>query len=267
MESAFPNHYFKCKNDPRILTFKALYDNFIVNNYEYSNIPRIPKIIHQMWFSGPVPEKYHTWQQTWIRNHPDWQYILWTREDIEKFGMINKAQFDAAKNIATKADIARYEVLYRLGGLYVDIDMECLRPFDIFHHCCDFYASAYNIIEGPVIDIEICILASRPGHPLIKAAIEQLSHIDTSTNQFLSVLKNTGPFFFTDLFFNTIQKCNDRVVILPTTYLLPFPSCERFAGATSTHNEVKRWIKPESFAIHYWHSSWNNEMPLPNKPH
>ena len=47
------------------------------------------------------------------------------------FGWLeNQALFDRATSYARKADIARYEVIRRFGGVYLDTDMECLRPID-----------------------------------------------------------------------------------------------------------------------------------------
>jgi mannosyltransferase OCH1-like enzyme len=41
-----------------------------------------------------------------------------------------QAAFDRASNFGEKSDIWRYEILFRLGGVYVDTDFECVRPFD-----------------------------------------------------------------------------------------------------------------------------------------
>ena len=141
------------KKNTRATGFKALYDEFIVNHFEFCLEPRIPKIIHQIWLGSKLPEQYYIWQQTWIKNHPDWQYILWTDAEIEKLNLVNKRLYNACKSYGAKSDIARYEILYRYGGLYVDCDFECLQPFDIFHHGCDFYASCDNSENGAIIRI------------------------------------------------------------------------------------------------------------------
>jgi len=45
----------------------------------------IPKIIHQTWKDRDIPEKWRRWQQSWKIYHPDWEYRLWTHEDIDQF--------------------------------------------------------------------------------------------------------------------------------------------------------------------------------------
>ena len=36
------------------------------------------------------------------------------------------------KILGEKSDIFRYEILYRFGGVYVDTDFECIKPFECF---------------------------------------------------------------------------------------------------------------------------------------
>ena len=67
--------------------------------------------------------------ETWPRNHPDWSYHVWTEETID-YPLRNQAQYDAMKDFGGKADVLRYEILSRHGGVYVDADMVCLRPLD-----------------------------------------------------------------------------------------------------------------------------------------
>ena len=66
------------------------------------------------------PEKHKAFRETWMQNHPGWEFRLWTDADIEAFGLTNKRLYDETPNYGAKSDIARYEILYRIGGLYVD---------------------------------------------------------------------------------------------------------------------------------------------------
>ena len=69
-----------------------------------------------------MPATYKKFQKSWTDQHPDWEYTFWSEKEIDEFGLKNKELYDKAKNYATKSDIARCEILYRLGGLYVDAD-------------------------------------------------------------------------------------------------------------------------------------------------
>ena len=84
------------------------------------------------------------------------------------------------KNIGARADILRMEILYREGGLYIDTDFECLQPeiFDIFNRCYDFY-SGITPLDGQAYLIANGLIASIPGHPILRAYIKERRHLVT----------------------------------------------------------------------------------------
>ncbi len=244
---------------PVALAFKALYDQFFIKDFDYRQEPRIPKIIHQIWLGSKLPQQYYQWQQTWIKYHPDWQYILWTDAEIEKLDLENKSLYDACKSYGAKSDIARYEILYRFGGMYVDTDVECLQPLDIFHHSCDFYASCDNAEKGRIIRITNALIGIKPRHSIMKLCIEKIKKLPVGPIRGAEqVIAATGPGLLTECFFETSSEWHGPCVIFPATYFVPFPWSARFIEANSSDDNVKKWIKPESFAIHYWHGSWTN---------
>jgi mannosyltransferase OCH1-like enzyme len=88
----------------------------------------IPKIIHQIWIGGEVPQSVAQLMATWPRRHPNWEYRLWTDDNLPD--LKNSDLFDKAPSFAMKADLLRYEILLAEGGLYIDADFECHRPLD-----------------------------------------------------------------------------------------------------------------------------------------
>jgi mannosyltransferase OCH1-like enzyme len=114
---------------------KSLYEKGLAQ----SPTAHIPKIIHQIWLGGPLPATYKRWQETWQKKHPDWHYKLWTDLDLVDFPFTDRSRFERALDIREKADILRYDILLHFGGLYVDIDFECLKSFEPIHATCDFY--------------------------------------------------------------------------------------------------------------------------------
>src|SRR5262245_44843622 len=74
--------------------------------------------------------------------------------------------------------LLRLEILYQEGGLYVDVDTECLN-IDFFDHLLrtlDFYAG-FEPIEHRWLGISTAVLGCIPGHPLLRKLILTLSHI------------------------------------------------------------------------------------------
>lgn len=234
----------ECLYNKNWKNIQNLFDNF-VENIEISKNPIIPKIIHQVWLGSPFPEKYTFFQSTWIKSHPEWRYILWTDEMVEKFGLKNKDLYNKAKNFGEKSDVVRYEVLDRFGGLYIDTDFECIKSFDILHHVCDFYTS---IGYGPDPVILCGLIGSVPGHPILRACINNMKRNENEKDSFIDILNRSSIFHFTRCFLKNFTKSS---IVFPVTFFYPLPDCAR-------GNYSKNFIKDESFAVHHWHLSWNN---------
>jgi mannosyltransferase OCH1-like enzyme len=92
--------------------------------------PLIPKILHQIWI-GPKPAPTNL-MKTWKEKHPDFEYILWTENEIIKRKLELKCidKIMMINEINGKADIIRWEILYQYGGYFVDADSICIEPFD-----------------------------------------------------------------------------------------------------------------------------------------
>lgn len=89
----------------------------------------IPKIIHQIWI-GDQSKRPTNFMKTWQKNHPDWSYKIWTEKEIEDLNLINKEKFDIHPTLPGKSDIARYEILLRYGGFYIDADSISIRKMN-----------------------------------------------------------------------------------------------------------------------------------------
>ena len=119
--------------------------NYFKTYYEELNndisLKKDPKKIHQIWI-GPkkIPSRYLNWGKSWIKNNPQWEYKLWTNREINQLSMINSSLYDSTKNIGFKSDIARYEILYKYGGIYIDTDFECIKEIPNNLRYFDFVA-------------------------------------------------------------------------------------------------------------------------------
>ncbi len=120
--------------------FKRLYEYNSFKQIHPQNECKIPKIIHQVWLGSPLPDEYKAFVQSWKDFHPDWEYILWTDEKVaHELQLDNQCYYDEAVNYGEKSDILKWELIYRFGGVYIDVDFECLQPLDVLHYMYDFY--------------------------------------------------------------------------------------------------------------------------------
>lgn len=86
----------------------------------------IPKIIHQIWIGDkaePPMQWIETWSKDFVEQNPGYIHVLWRDEDLKGIDMQNRDLYDAEPTLPGKADIARYEILRRYGGIYVDADI------------------------------------------------------------------------------------------------------------------------------------------------
>ncbi len=228
-----------------------------------SNTPRIPKIIHQIWLGGPLPEKYYPLQKSWQEKHPDWEYRLWTDADITSFPFMNRERFENAVNVGEKADIFRYEILYLYGGLYVDTDFECIRPVDELHYLCDLYTGILGAFaEGQEVAIGNALIGAKSNHPIIQYCIEWVAKkpIGRTADEVQAL---TGPGCFKRAFFKRYDVDHLRNVAFPYTFFYPLPSEERCGHLDGIAKS--KWIEPETFGIHYWDTSWAKNLQPPTQ--
>ena len=192
----------------------------------------IPHIVHQTWISTKLPAFYAPWLKSWLTKNPTWQYWFWTDNDIRRFIARDYRQYlalyDSYKRNINRADVMRYFVLHKFGGLYADIDVECLRPLDdiISKHSCmlpeEHHAHSYIVhMRHPPANVVNCVMACRPGHPYVWEVIKELPKQQLQSN----LLDQTGPFLIDVVLRRYMQHSThppeDDVAVLPPEVFTP----------------------------------------------
>lgn len=95
----------------------------------------IPRQLHAFWGGPPMPDHLARYLDRWVDLHPTWDFTLWTPDTVPT--LRNQDMFDDPQGWSHKSnpwqwrsDIMRYEILHDLGGVYIDCDLEPLRPID-----------------------------------------------------------------------------------------------------------------------------------------
>lgn len=171
--------------------FKELYETNKNLQFVNKDQKKIPNVIHFIWVGpNPFPKESIDNINSWIENHPNWTFKFWTdrRRPLPnkkmELQLIANFTFDHLKdcyeesdNYAEKADILRYELLFKEGGVYIDHDVKCFKSFKSFHDNYDLYCGLEPPHE-PVLSssISVCnnVIGSRPGHPVLKKTIENV---------------------------------------------------------------------------------------------
>lgn len=268
-------------NDPDWQLVEDLYNTNILNDLTYHQKPKIPKIVHHIWLGSNLPLYAIQYRLSWIKCNPGWTFVFWTDQPGNKFGDVTLNSFDElnqylknpnhkkyivmnvknvklknkrlykekARNWGEKSDILRYEILYNVGGLYVDTDFECLQSFDDLHHCLDFYT---GVSDTKGFSVYNGLIASAKYSPIMHKAISTLK----KNNHRYGSLGFSGPGHFTKCFLQSIRAHeNDdlAVVAFPVTFFYPWPS--KFKDDRIVDPES--WIVPESYGLHYWKGAWD----------
>jgi len=101
-----------------------------------ANDALVPKVIHQIWIgSQPVPEGTKAWRKHASIN--GYEYKLWTDQDLQDLAITENAGYQEMYedgDYPGAVDVARYIILEKFGGVYLDCDWYPARDDISFHH-------------------------------------------------------------------------------------------------------------------------------------
>jgi mannosyltransferase OCH1-like enzyme len=236
----------------------------------------IPKIIHQTWKTAEIPAEWKAYPQTWKDHHPGWTYRLWTDEDFLPFVREHFPEFQqtftAYSYQIQRVDAIRYLILHKFGGVYVDMDIECLRPLDDLLAGREFALAAEPRLHAEWIGMEklLCnaFMASVPGHPFLVGIIDELKHGNPKITLHSEVLSTTGPAMVTRVA-NALSL--DQRCVLNSQTVYPLASNSQEMELLRKQSEQRDSIKKKAlengaYAIHYWANTWVRNLagPLTN---
>ena len=88
----------------------------------------IPRTIHYCWFGGrPLPDKFRPYLDSWRQHMPDFEVREWNEENLPVVSEYVRQNLKE-ESWAFVSDYARFQVLFNEGGIYLDTDVELLRP-------------------------------------------------------------------------------------------------------------------------------------------
>jgi mannosyltransferase OCH1-like enzyme len=180
----------------------------------------IPKIMHQMWV-GPKPAPMSL-IQTWRDAHSSWEHILWNEDTLRHYfpqGLYNQSHYDAMPEWNGKCDIARWEILQKFGGFFLDADAICVSPLDEYLLENDSFACYENELMRPGL-IAAGYIGASENNALIRLLVNELHAKTIVRSRFFRrpAWKTVGPLFLT----KTVHKFKyTNLAVYPSFYFIP----------------------------------------------
>jgi predicted SAM-dependent methyltransferase len=219
----------------------------------------IPKLIHHVWpGQDPFRAELQPFRASFLRHHPDWTLHFWRTELGQGVSPEVQAVLDDSRyTVVVKSDIARFEILRLHGGIYVDTDVECLRPFDALLGDA-FFCGREN-------DSMLCpsVVGCVSGHPLcelmVRSALGRLREVGPARAN-ATPNEISGPFLLTQLAQHREDvRLYDRSFFYPIGWWETERLHEVTQGAYAKHwwngTTAEGWTKKQRFG----------EAPLPHE--
>ncbi len=212
----------------------------------------IPKIIHKVWFdfskdsSGKLPkQEYIDCENQCQQINKEWTIMRWNEE--KALDLITKKypffleHYNNYKYPIQKVDAIRAFILYEYGGVYMDMDINCFREFDIFTEDKIYLVQEINAIPYSFNNF---LMASPKKHKFWLTVFDKFKENYNSFWFFktMHVLQSTGPGLLDTAYY--AYKNKNYFIILPNELFNPCNVCGNCLDTSNIyiqHNSNNTW--------------------------
>lgn len=224
-------------------------------HYRKNKAMRIPKTIHTFWFSdNPLPQKYKECLESWRLFCPDYEIRIWNLSSYDAGDCRFFWEAIDAEKWAFASDFARVDVIYRFGGIYMDLDVELIKPLDDL-----LYNDAYMSFES--LDRVECGsgLGATPHNHILGEIRDEYMCIPFVKNDG-SFDQTTCPVRYSSIMNKHGLKPNGSFQDVEGITVYPFESLT--AKSYSTGRVYKTEL---TYSIHHHEGSWLNKETIQQK--
>ena len=197
----------------------------------------IPRILHYCWFGErPKSEVFYQCLESWKQFAPNFDVKEWNEETSVPFQ--NKFYHDALRKeqYAFAADCIRIQVLFEMGGIYLDTDMVLVKPME--------EVLQYPFFTGYEVE-------GRPAYGFFGAVPK--NHLISAMKTFYDTqyFNPFSPPVITHTFKELVSEKNlqEGEKLFPVDYFYPLPYEKR-------DQSFQNFVTPNTIGVHLWEHSW-----------
>ncbi len=220
----------------------------------------IPKTINYCWFGGkPLPESVKKCINSWKKYCPTYEIKQWNETNFDvNCSNYTKEAYKAGK-WAFVSDYARFWILYKYGGIYLDTDVEIIKPLDKLisngpYMGCEKNYYSYNKNDKLKLEVNSGLgMAAKPGMSFYKKVLDLYKkqhfynngkiNYETVVTKVTKLLSKEG--FKGN---GSVQKIAG-IIIYPPEYFCP----KNYLTGEIT-------ITPNTYSIHHYTASWFSNL-------
>lgn len=214
----------------------------------------IPKVIHYCWFGGgKIPADLQKCIDSWKRIMPDWEIRLWNEYNYDITTCEYMKEAYEARKWGFVSDYARLDICFRHGGIYLDTDVEAVKPFDNLINLEAFCGFEQGRGKSPDYVGTGLGFGCRKGHEMIGKMRDYYIGMhfikpDSSLDLTPCPVINTRFLLSEGLKLNNEKQNINGLTVLPYEYFCPM---NQYTGIlTLTRN---------TYSIHHYSASWCSE--------
>lgn len=241
----------------------------------------IPKIMHQIWYQGEgkIPTKLKDYRANCKKINKAYKQYIWDGETIERFIEDNYPQYaDVYKSfpmMIQKIDFAKYLILHFYGGVYVDMDVVCMKEVEKMIYLFDgnemmvvpapkeIPFDMYNKLTKMLFKFEVTetdryinngTIIAKKNHGFFLFLCDEIARL-IKTYKYNMITKyitsdgyvwvSTGPGIFTKCIFNYRKKNRENIEIIDEKYMEPCSEVSEdcnLSDAYFNHMHERSWV-------------------------
>lgn len=210
----------------------------------------IPKVIHYCWFGkNKMPKSARKCIESWKKYCPDYEIVCWNEENFDfSQNQYAREAYEAGK-WAFVSDYVRLKVVYDYGGIYMDTDVELIKPIDSFLE----YKGYMGFDKSGLVATGLGFGAEK-GNEIVGEMLEDyynIAFVRSDGSYDLTPCPDKNSLVLTKLGMNmkNTDQLFKEVRFLPAEYFSPM---DYYTG--------KKHITQNTYSIHHYAASWTSSV-------